>query len=526
MHREIPPAAPFASAADSMSPEHRALYARLATYAFDTPGAPMPYSRRLAEREGWSASYTEAVIAEYKRFAFLAVTGEHMAAPSKAIDAAWHLHLEYTREYWDVFCADVLHKKLHHTPGTGAPEESAFYSRCYAQTIARYRVAFGVEPPASIWPRESGNAVDEHAQQTETQEPAPQTKKRTLLRRLRAMFSTWPAWFTAAVATGASASEVNVFNYAGPRFLVFYFLLSVTTLLTIRVLQKVEYGRRPQGARRASEPPPSMTVDEVAYVTGGPLRMAQVATLWLIHAGAIELTPGTGSTRGKTYVIAKDPTKADRFEKEIAWLAQDRKGRARLETFRAHLMRRAPAISKQLAAHGWLWSAGGMSWLRHLSRVLALGVVGIGVAKVVIGLSRDRPVALLVLAIIAFGVLYLRLSRRSPGLGKEDLTASGREALAASRVRFAHSSESQDDLIWSAAFIGLGALDGTAWSVFSPALAVPPRVIRAGSGGPSNDSSSSCNSGTSSCSSSSSSSCSSGSSSSCGSSGCGGCSSN
>jgi uncharacterized protein (TIGR04222 family) len=507
-----------------MSPEHRALYARLATYSFDTPGAPMPYSRRLAEREGWSAPFTEAVIAEYKRFAFLAVTSEHMAAPSKAIDAAWHLHLEYTREYWDVFCADVLHKKLHHTPGTGAPEEAAFYSRCYEHTIERYTAVFGDEPPASIWPRKKDDAGQERAP-NEAQEPEPYREKRTLIGRLRAMFSTWPAWLTAAVATGASASEVDVFNYAGPRFLVFYLLLCVTTLLTIRFLQKIEFNRRPQGARRGSEPPPSMTVDEVAYVTGGPLRMAQVATLWLMHAGAIELTPGTGSTRGHTYVIAKDPTKADRFEKEIAWLAQDRKGRARFETFRAHLMRRAPALSKQLAAHGWLWSAGGMSWLRYLSRVLALAVVGVGVAKVVIGLSRDRPVSILVFAIIWFVVFYLRLSTRSPGLGKEDLTASGREALAASRDRFARSGESQDDILWSAAFIGLGALDGSAWAAYMPALAVPPRIIRAGSGGAASNASSSCSS-SSTDSSSSSSSCSSSSSSSCGSSGCGGCSSN
>jgi len=495
-----------------MSPEHRALYARLAVYSFDAPGAPMPYSRRLAEREGWSAPYTEAVIAEYKRFAFLAVTSDHMAAPSKAIDAAWHLHLEYTREYWDVFCADVLHKKLHHTPGTGAPEEAAFYSRCYEQTIERYKAVFGVEPPASIWPRAAGSAVDEQ-EQTEKQEPLPHTRKRTLMSRLRAMFSAWPAWLTAAAATGASASEVNVFDYAGPRFLLFYFCLSVATLLTIRGLQKIEYGRRPQGARRAAEPPPSMTVDEVAYVTGGPLRMAQVATLSLIHAGAIELAAGSKKSRRQMYVIVKDRSKADRFERELTWLASDRKGRARYETFQRHLRERAPAVAKQLAVNGWLWSAGGMHRLRYLARALALGVIGIGLVKFVVGLLRDRPVSFLIFAVIGFVIAYLHLSMRSAGLGKEDLTASGREALAATHERITDRGETREDLLWLVALTGIGALAGTAWAALSPVLNAAPLGAGAGSGGASSDSSSSCSSG------------SSGSSSSCGSSGCGGCSS-
>src|ERR1700743_38103 len=88
-----------------MTPEQRALYQRIDSHVLDARDIPLPFSRRLAEREGWSHAHALRVISEYKRFVFLAMTAGHIATPSKAIDAAWHLPLEYTREYWDVFCA-------------------------------------------------------------------------------------------------------------------------------------------------------------------------------------------------------------------------------------------------------------------------------------------------------------------------------------------------------------------------------------------------------------------------------------
>ncbi len=41
---------------------------------------------------------------EYRRFAFLAATAGHPVTPSDAVDQAWHLHLTYSRDYWDRFC--------------------------------------------------------------------------------------------------------------------------------------------------------------------------------------------------------------------------------------------------------------------------------------------------------------------------------------------------------------------------------------------------------------------------------------
>ncbi|WP_244132864.1 hypothetical protein [Burkholderia sp. BCC0397] len=148
----IPPTSTAVDAC-ALTDAQQALLARLHAYSSDDPHAPLPYSRRLAEAEGWSHDHALAVIDEYKRFAFLAQVAGHPVTPSHAVDAAWHLHLQYTREYWDVFCADVLRAPMHHVPGAGAPDEAAQYARHYRQTLDSYRRLFGCEPPEAIWPR-------------------------------------------------------------------------------------------------------------------------------------------------------------------------------------------------------------------------------------------------------------------------------------------------------------------------------------------------------------------------------------
>ncbi|WP_443026122.1 glycine-rich domain-containing protein, partial [Sphingomonas sp. CCH9-H8] len=70
------------------------------------------------------------------------------ATPSDAVDQAWHLHLTYTRDYWEHFCPDVLGRALHHGPTAGGADEHRRYYRQYAETLARYEAAFGIAPPS------------------------------------------------------------------------------------------------------------------------------------------------------------------------------------------------------------------------------------------------------------------------------------------------------------------------------------------------------------------------------------------
>jgi hypothetical protein len=89
---------------------------------------------------------------EYRRFVFLAMEAGHPVTPSEQVDQAWHLHLLYTRSYWDDLCGQVLGRPLHHGPTQGGPAEGAKFHDWYRATLDSYERIFGRRPPADIWP--------------------------------------------------------------------------------------------------------------------------------------------------------------------------------------------------------------------------------------------------------------------------------------------------------------------------------------------------------------------------------------
>lgn len=124
----------------------------LFSYEIGPADAAFPFADRLARENGWTPAHARRVILEYKRFCFLAVTGTEPATPSDAVDQAWHLHLTYSRDYWERFCPQILGRPLHHDPARGGgPERGRFFEQ-YARTLQRYEQVFGEAPPDDIWP--------------------------------------------------------------------------------------------------------------------------------------------------------------------------------------------------------------------------------------------------------------------------------------------------------------------------------------------------------------------------------------
>ena len=115
------------------------------------PDSHLTFTQRLARDNGWTIEFARRVVLEYRRFCYLAVAAGHPVTPSDAVDQAWHLHLTYSRDYWNVFCPEVLGTDLHHGPTTGGKQEGMKYRNWYQHTVSSYQEAFG-EPPADIWP--------------------------------------------------------------------------------------------------------------------------------------------------------------------------------------------------------------------------------------------------------------------------------------------------------------------------------------------------------------------------------------
>lgn len=141
------------------APDHP-VWAALSRYTVGPESAELSFLQRLARENGWTPAEAERVFEEYRRFCFLAVTAGHEVTPSDAVDQAWHLHLTYSRDYWERFCPDVLGRPLHHGPTAGGSAERDRFFEQYARTLKAYEATFG-PPPADLWPDAHRRLVDD-----------------------------------------------------------------------------------------------------------------------------------------------------------------------------------------------------------------------------------------------------------------------------------------------------------------------------------------------------------------------------
>lgn len=128
------------------------LWSRLQAFELDVTGDALTFTKRLARENGWPEAFAKRVVEEYRRFIYLTQRAGHPVTPSDEVDQAWHLHLVYTRSYWDELCAQVLQRPLHHGPTRGGRAEDVKYHDWYAKTLESYARVFGSEPPEDVWP--------------------------------------------------------------------------------------------------------------------------------------------------------------------------------------------------------------------------------------------------------------------------------------------------------------------------------------------------------------------------------------
>lgn len=131
--------------------QENALWIRIDKYAIDDANAVIPFSKKLAQTENWTDSFTRDAIQEYKRFVYLCCIAENGASPSVVVDKVWHMHLLYTTEYWKNFCPNILQRELHHFPNVGGIIDYKKHHDWYLETLILYIQVFKQNPPAACW---------------------------------------------------------------------------------------------------------------------------------------------------------------------------------------------------------------------------------------------------------------------------------------------------------------------------------------------------------------------------------------
>ncbi|MBO9636347.1 MAG: hypothetical protein J7578_24810 [Chitinophagaceae bacterium] len=138
------------------------IWRKLEIFSIDPPDVSLTFEKRLARENRWSLEFASSVILEYKKFLFLCASQDQPCTPSDAVDQAWHLHLAYTRSYWNDLCENVLGKKLHHQPTEGGRSEKEKFEDYYYNTWILYKNTFLKDPPENIWPHPANRFTSEH----------------------------------------------------------------------------------------------------------------------------------------------------------------------------------------------------------------------------------------------------------------------------------------------------------------------------------------------------------------------------
>ncbi len=364
---------------------------RLEAYSLDDPDSTFPFSAKLAAEQGWTKAFCDRVIEEYKRFAFLSVAAGHPVSPSKAVDEVWHLHLTYTKSYWQDFCPNILGKPLHHNPTKGGPEESAKYESWYENTLASYERLFGEAPPEDIWAR--GPSKSPRLMLVDID-------RNWVIRRPRlnrqAVLAGAAIFALTAVGCTPEPAGLNVFDWHGPNFLLFYLAFASAALILAFWLRDIL--RLPSdGVLHQAQ----LDGYQLAYLNQGSVLAVNAGVAALAKEGILKVQPdGIVEATGE---ILTSTHRIDRAIIESIGL----RGRRKLGDMRKELRTEMDGLEANLRSSGLLVTeeyAG-----RAIAAPLAIGLLatGVGALKIMIGINRGRPVEFLVILTVVVLLITL-----------------------------------------------------------------------------------------------------------------------
>lgn len=283
----------------TLTPEQRALWARIAAHPFERGDHALDFTARLARDRGWDPAFARGAVEEYRRFCFLTATADTPMTPSEEVDEVWHQHLTYSRDYWEVWCGEVLRMPLHHDPTAGGPAEAARYRAQYADTLARYEAFFG-PPDPRVWPGFRGRFRDRPRDRTVDADRVFVLPRLRVLRdrfRVGAACALVVACLAVLVAEPARVLPLNPLDWPAPEFLTLYLFIALGGLVLA-----FELSDRLRGPGSGEGPEDSPGLLETAWLAGGEGRAASTVVAGLIEAEEVRIVTRQPPARGQTLV--------------------------------------------------------------------------------------------------------------------------------------------------------------------------------------------------------------------------------
>lgn len=246
-------------------------------------------------------------------------------------------------------------------------------------------------------------------------------------------------------------AEIPVFDLNGPAFLAFYVVMLVIAAIW-------SFARARSAANRfdrAGYYPELTDPYETAYLAAGAPRVAQLAAARLIQSGHVEWKSGF---TGKRLVFLN--SKGGGYHR-VEWKmlsAIEQKGIGGLPVPAAYatVLPEMRALEVKLASLGLRPTEGERKKAGWSAALPLIALLAIGGIKLLVGITRDKPVGFLIILMIVTLILALvavSSTRR--------LTPSGEELLAKLRSENRPRNDAPfEDVCWSLALMGPAVLAG------------------------------------------------------------------
>lgn len=357
------------------------LWEKIQNFNFDDQNSSYPFSKKLATENNWSISFTQKAIAEYKKFIFLCCISPSGASPSDIVDKVWHLHLTYTKNYWDDFCRNTLQQEIHHHPGKGGTDEKNKHASWHTETLVLYESVFKSRPPADIWPSPAGTtgSIEDLVYDT------------TFFKRVFLAF---------VIAVFLFCCATDLFRTKGPDFLLYYAIICIAGLVAIWFTQKHKEERLKQIV--FANMPQKFSVFEITRFLHGTHRCYQTALVDLLKRGIIDIN-------GNGYRIIGLPTSAFGTEQNpLLKPLIDLYKNGELFSYLEGLA----IIDSDSLKHPGFESLYRFSQKVDYPKFFIPGIILlIGIARTLQGIANDKPVGFLVMMMVVFAGIALLIQQ-------------------------------------------------------------------------------------------------------------------
>ncbi len=449
-----------ATASEKWTTTAAALWQRICAHPFANPARPQDFVAKLMQGQGWTRNQALEAIEEYRRFCFLACVEGRAMTPSDQVDEVWHLHLTHTRDYWEVWCRDVLGMAIHHDPSQGGASELSLYRRHYAETLASYEQWFGASPQR-WWPG------------TYERFRRPQRFRRVdtetvwLLPRMRWLWRRAGAGVLATIGLASTAAALSIedtpLDWYGPPFLKFFALLMITSTLLAMLWRRA---LRNNGASAGSN---GLLPLEVAFLANGAARSLDTATADLLRQKIIAFDAGQ-----RRFIVQAE---AGNLSAPAAALRRLMENDGRADQVLRLGTRLFGDVKLKLQRIGLLLDDAQSLRAALLPACLPGAVLALGIAKAWVGFQRDRPIAFLVMLCVVMLVITLLFALRRPIRSRAgDLALKGLRQQHARAARAPRDNE----LPLAVALLGTAAMSGTVWADYHT-LRAPPSTTSSSS---------------------------------------------